>query len=214
MDISENTLDNVFEKPYIIAVSGGSGCGKTTFVKQLLVQLGIEKASLLSMDNYYKPKLLQTKDKNGIENYDLPSAIDYQLFINDLTILLSGKTIELVEYNFNNPKFQPKKITIEYRKIIIIEGVFVYYFEELKKLFDLKIFIHTTENIRIKRRLIRDLEERNYTINETLYYIENHVTPGYKKYIEPHSDSCDLIIPNNDNFEKSIDLLCAYLRMK
>lgn len=200
------------KKPYFIGVCGGSGSGKTSFVNQLIHKLGSDKIALVSMDNYYKPKELQIKDENGIENYDLPSAIDYQRFNNDLAELLAGDKIEILEYNFNNPKFVPKRLFIEYRPIIIIEGVFIYHFEEINKLFDLKIFIDTHEHLRIKRRLNRDLTERNYPVAETLYYIEHHVAPGYRKFIEPHIETCDFVIPNHRNFEKSMEILVGFLK--
>lgn len=204
----------MINKSYLIGVCGGSGSGKTTFVNQLEAKLGKENIALVLMDNYYKPISQQTKDENGIENYDLPSAIDSERFINDINKLLLGEKLELVEYNFNNTTIIPKKIIVEKRPIIIIEGVFIYHFDALNAFFDLKIFIDTQEHLRIKRRLMRDLVERNYPIKETLYYIEHHVAPGYKKYIEPYIETCDLIIPNHQNFEKSLDILVDFLKVK
>lgn len=202
----------MLNKPYILGICGGSGSGKTTFVKSVLQSLSADKVCVISMDNYYKPKKDQPKDKNGLENYDLPESINIAQMIPDLQKVLNGEVVEVLEYNFNNPKLIPRKLKFEYKPIIIIEGVFLYHYEELKTYFDLKIFIDTQEHLRITRRLARDLVERNYSVDQTLYYIENHVIPGYKKFIEPYIEESDIIVPNNTTFENAKEVLVKFLK--
>ncbi len=196
----------------VVGVSGASGSGKTSFVKEVVSLLGIENVCVLSMDNYYKPIQAQVRDSNGKENFDLPQAIDIERFSKDFTDLQNGITIEIDEYLFNNPYKTPKKIIIKPKPITIIEGVFVFHFKELKNVFDLKVYIQVSEHISIIRRLSRDLVERNYPIEHTLYDFENHVWHGYKKYIKPYIQEADIVINNNKNMNKSIEIICVYLK--
>lgn len=168
--------------------------------------------SLVSQDNYYKPIEEQTKDVNGIENFDLPSAINHTKFSKDIQKLITGEKLVLKEYTFNKKDVIPKDIIIEPTKIIVVEGIFVFHFPEVSDLIDLKIFIDATDEIKLNRRIQRDAVERGYDINDVLYRWENHVTPTYNEYIRPHKMHSDLIVMNNQHFRKGLDVLVAYLK--
>lgn len=199
---------------FVVGVSGASGSGKTTFVKEVVLQLGIENVCVLSMDNYYKPIEEQYRDVNGKENFDLPQAIDIQRFRNDFDKLKNGQTIEISEYTFNNPNKLVTKIKIIPKPIIIIEGVFVFHYEELKPVLDFKIYINVSDHKCIIRRLGRDLIERNYALEHTLYDFENHVWHGYEKYIKPYIQVADIVINNDNNMHKSIAMASVFLHSK
>ena len=130
------------------------------------------------------------------------------------TVAESGEKVEKEEYTFNNPALTPKHLVFEPAPIILTEGIFVFHFQELNSLFDLKLFIDATDLVKLKRRINRDTKERGYTIEEILYQHENHVSPSYKNYIKPYKKEADLIIPNNKNFNKALDVVTAYLTTK
>lgn len=196
-------------KPIIVGITGGSGSGKTLFMNNLMEQLG--DASLLSMDNYYVDINQQEKDKEGIEDFDRLDSIDHEKYIQDLKRLINGKTLKLKEYTFNNDDTTAKTITIESRSVILVEGIFVLYVEEIRKLLDLKLYIEAPDYLMMKRRIIRDANERGYDLNDVLYRYEHHVTPSYKKYIEPSKKWADLIIPNHDNFDVALKVVSSFL---
>ena len=105
-------------------------------------------------------------------------------------------------------------IVTELSEGIYTEGIFVFYFPEISKLLDLKVFIDAQEHIKLKRRIIRDKEERGYDLEDVLYRYEKHVAPTYAKYIKPFKQDADIIVPNNTNFNKSLEILVAYLKGK
>lgn len=198
-------------KRLIIGITGGSGSGKTLFLKQLMEKIGEERVTLLSMDNYYLPKQQQQKDENDIENFDLPNSIDRTLFFNDLVKLKKGETIQVKEYNFNFRDLESRILTLKSLPVIIVEGIFTFYFSEILGLMDLKLFIDTPDYLMLKRRITRDANERGYDINDVLYRFEHHVMPSYTNYILPLKDQADLIIPNHANFDKALDVIYSFV---
>ncbi len=201
-------------KPYIVGITGGSASGKTYFLHQLLEAFSKEEICLISQDNYYRTQEFVPKDKNNVENYDLPEAIDFELYAQHINDLKDGKTVEHKEYVFNNPDVVPKTLVFQSAPIIVVEGIFVFHSPEVAKLLDLRVFIDAREHIKIKRRIIRDNNERGYDLTDVLYRWENHVAPTYDKYIEPTKYDADIIINNNAHFEKGLAILTAFLKSR
>lgn len=199
-------------KPLIIGITGGSGSGKTLFLRELLSCLNPGTASVLSMDNYYKPRSEQPKDEKGIENFDQPESIDEERIVSDLRKLKSGENVSLTEYTFNNDSKKPAIIHIDSAPIIMVEGIFTFHYEQVCALLDLKIFVEAPEYLMLTRRITRDAEERGYDLSDVLYRFQHHVTPSFKRYIEPSKYSADLIIPNHDGFKIALDVVSNYLK--
>ncbi len=195
----------------LIGISGGSGSGKTSFIRALKNRLPEEAASFISFDNYYFPREMQKSDQAGVKNFDLPESMDYLSFKNDLRKLQEGQEVSFMEYTFNNAKAEPKEITILPAPVIIIEGLFIYHFPELRKSFDLKIFINAEDEIKLIRRIKRDQVERNYPLEDVLYRYERHVMPAYDRFIAPYIPQMHLIVNNNENFDKALEVLKAYI---
>ena len=201
-------------KPYIIGITGGSGSGKTSLLKELTNSFSSTDICVISQDDYYKPKDEQVKDQLGIENFDLPRSINSNELVTDIIKLIAGEIVKREEYTFNNVDAKPKTLVFKPAPIIIVEGLFVYHFQEIRKLLDLKVFMHAKENLKVIRRIKRDRLERNYPLDDVLYRYEKHVMPTFEQYIAPYIDKADIIINNNTNFIPALDVLKSFLRQK
>jgi len=193
----------------IVGITGGSGSGKTTFVNQLIKEL--PSVTLLSMDNYYKDRSKQPKDDQGIENFDLPESINLDDFKKNIYSLINGDEVQVSQYTYNLDKGSKKTLVLKPARIIIVEGVFPFISEEIRSLFHLKIFIEAPSYLMLKRRIIRDAEERGYNLEDVLYRFENHVMPSFEKYILPSKKWADLVIPNYENFNKGLSVVGTFL---
>jgi len=201
-------------KPYVIGVTGGSGSGKTTFIQLLKERFEVGELCVISQDNYYKPRTEQSWDQNKIQNFDLPDSFRRKEFSSDVKQLIQGKPIEVSEYTFNNPNAAARMLSFEPAPIIILEGIFVFYYEEIFELMDLRLFIEVEEHLKIIRRIKRDAEERNYPLEDVLYRYQNHVYPTFERYILPYREKADMVINNNQHFNPSLEVIALFLRKK
>jgi uridine kinase len=200
--------------PLTIGITGGSGSGKTFFIEMLSSYFNTDEICLISQDHYYKPRELQHVDEKGIQNFDLPGAIERDQFHDDLLKLKKGKTVQRKEYTFNNPDVEPKMLEFRTAPIIIIEGLFVQFFPEIERELDLKIFIEAKDHLKLSRRIIRDNAERGYPLDDVLYRYQHHVMPVFESIIEPLKHSADFIIPNNHNFERALSIIVDALKAR
>jgi uridine kinase len=201
-------------KPFIIGITGGSGSGKTTFIKDIRDKFTDSELCIISQDDYYRPRAEQETDDKGYQNFDLPQSIDKKLFHADLEKLLNGETIEKMEYLFNNKEAEGTIKLFKPAPIIIVEGLFVFHYKKIRRLLDLKVFFYAADHLKVIRRIMRDQVERGYPIDDVLYRYEHHVMPSYKKYIEPYMQEADIIINNNQDFASGLDVLSGFLRNK
>lgn len=200
--------------PYTIGITGGSGSGKTFFITSLASRFNENEICLISQDHYYHPRENQQVDERGIKNFDLPESIDYLQFQRDIRQLKRGEVLQKEEYVFNNPKIVPKTLVFKPAPVIIIEGLFVQYFPEIESELDLKVFIEAKDHVKLARRIRRDNEERGYDLDDVLYRYQNHVMPVYESLIDPLKHRADMVIPNNSQFNKALDLLTLAIRAK
>jgi uridine kinase len=193
------------KKPFVIGIAGGSGSGKTFFLKCFLNHFKEKEVCLLSQDDYYyRVGQNMTAEENKLYNFDQPSTIDNDQFLSDIKRLINGETVYQKEYTFNNPNAEPKLLEIKPAPIVMVEGLFILHFEEIAEILDLKIFIDTDEDIALQRRLKRDLIERGYPEGDVLYKWNNHVMPAFKDYLLPYKQQCDRIITNNTHVAEDI----------
>ncbi|MDN3547320.1 uridine kinase family protein [Mucilaginibacter aquaedulcis] len=192
-------------KPYIIGIAGGSGSGKTFFLKCFLEHFTASEVCLVSQDDYYFPVAHNmTPEENREYNFDLPATIDHEHFQQDITRLFNNETIIKPEYTFNNPNVVPKMLEIKPAPILIVEGLFILHFRDIADMLDMKVFIDADEDIALERRLKRDLIERGYSHDDVMYKWINHVVPAYKEYLLPYKDECDRVITNNSHVAQDI----------
>jgi uridine kinase len=201
-------------KPFVIGICGGSGSGKTSFIRQLRNTFTEDQVCIVSQDDYYLPREQQHRDKNGEFNFDLPKSFDKKKFRRDVSQLVAGIPVTIEEYTFNNPDAKPKLLTFKPAPILVVEGLFVFHFKKVAPLLDLKIFINTKENLKVIRRIHRDQVERGYPIEDVLYKYQNHVLPSFERYILPYKEEADMVINNNRDFKMGLAVLEGFLRHK
>ena len=185
----------------LFGICGSSGSGKSFIVKYVLENLGSDNLSVIYQDNYYKKREKQTKDANGNYNFDLPSSFHLDEFIYDLKKIKNGEKVEREEYTFNNPAISPKIISVLPKKIILVEGLFLFNSKEIVSLLDKSIFIDCDIDKMVERRIERDHKIRGYDKSDVIYKYKNHVLPAYNNFILPHKESVDKII--NNDFDNS-----------
>ncbi len=184
-------------KPLLVGIAGGSASGKTFLLNSIAKSFNSQQVTIISLDNYYKPKEQQTVQPDGTINFDHPNALDLDKFYHDLLFLLEGNELKVKEYHFNNPNKPENWITYRLAPIVVIEGLFVFYKKEIRKLLNLKVFVEADEHIKLIRRIARDHQERGYFLEDILEQYENHVVPMYRQFVEPTKQYADIIIQNN-----------------
>ena len=201
-------------EPYIVGIAGGSASGKTSFLRELKNNMPKGSICIISQDNYYKPLDEQERDENGEVNFDLPDSINRVQFYRDLIHIRKGEEITIKEYTFNKEGKTPGYLVVKPAPIIVMEGLFIFHYEEIRKSLDLRVFIDAREHVKLERRIKRDAHERGYDEADVRYRWENHVTPSYKQFLMPYRDDCHVIITNNSHYRKGLDVLVNHLQAK
>ncbi|AFG34638.1 uridine kinase [Fervidobacterium pennivorans subsp. shakshaketiis] len=197
---------------YIILIGGGTGSGKTTVAKRIMERLGSEKCVMLPMDNYYRDMSHIPLEERKKYNYDHPDMIEHTLIVKHVKELLTGKAIELPDYDFTLYTRTGNFTKIEPKPILLIEGIFALYYDELRALADLKIYVDTEGDERFIRRLQRDIFERGRTIESVIDQYLNTVKPMHDAYVEPTKKHADIIIPRGGYNEKAIEVVVEYVQ--
>ncbi|MCX7795138.1 MAG: uridine kinase [bacterium] len=197
---------------FIILIGGGTGSGKTTVSKKIIENFGEEKCIMLPMDNYYRDMSHIPLEERRKYNYDHPDMIEHTLIVRHIKELLTGKVIELPVYDFTQYTRTGESIRIEPKPILLIEGIFALYYEELRTLADLKLFIDAESDERFIRRLQRDIFERGRTIESVISQYLTTVKPMHDAYVEPTKKYADIIIPHGGYNEKAINVVVEFIQ--
>lgn len=195
---------------YLVGVAGGSGSGKTTLVRALRDLLPPGSVCIVSQDDYYLPIERQVRDRNGKVNFDLPTALDLDLLVDDLRCLAQGEAVYRKEYNFLMAT-EPRWMEIRPARVILVEGLFLLQHKDLRDLFDLMVFVEASEEVQLHRRIARDERERGYPLEDVLYQWENHVMPAYREHLLPYRSHCDLHVVNESRNERALAVLRDHL---
>ena len=177
----------------IIGIAGGTGSGKTTLTEQIRKRFG-DDVTVIYHDNYYRLQVGKTYDERSQVNYDHPDAFETTLMIEHLKALKSGKSIECPLYDYTQHNRSDRIEVIHPSKVIIVEGILIYAEKELRDMMDIKIFVDTDADVRILRRIQRDVEERARTLQSVIHQYLTTVKPMHEQYVEPSKRFADLIV--------------------
>lgn len=196
-------------RPILIGITGGTGSGKSTVSRQILKRNGEENVVIIEQDSYYKDQSHLTFDERVKRNYDHPLAFDNQLLLKHLKTLLNNKPIEKPIYDFEQHTRKNETVTVYPRRIIILEGILILYDEEIRNLCDIKIFVDTDSDVRVIRRIKRDIKERGRSLDSVIEQYMNTVRPAHLQFVEPTKKYADIIIPEGGYNEVAIDIIAA-----
>ena len=199
-------------KPVIIGVTGGSGSGKTTVSRAIFEQLHGHSLLMLQEDSYYNDQSDMPFEERIKTNYDHPNAFDTELLVKQLKDLLDWKTIEKPIYDYTEHTRSSEVEKVEPKEVIILEGILVLNDPALRDLMDIKIFVDTDDDIRIIRRIQRDIEERGRSLQSVIDQYKSTVKPMYHQFIEPTKRYADIIVPEGGENQVAIDLLVTKVR--
>lgn len=198
----------------IIGIAGGTGCGKTTVVNQILNELPEGEVGIISQDSYYMDTSQLSYDDRVKINFDHPKSIDFKLLKKHLKELKNGHTVDQPVYSFIKHNRTGDTIKTKPRKVIIVEGILILTNPELRDLFDIKIFVHADSDERLIRRLKRDINERGRDIDEVLTRYQTTLKPMHQQFIEPMKAYADLIIPNNTYNTVAVNIVKTIIKEK
>ena len=191
----------------IIGIAGGTGSGKTTVVNQIVKELPTDEVCVISQDSYYKATDNLSYEERTKINFDHPRAIDFELLIKHLKDLKKGKTVNQPVYSFVTHNRTKDIFKTHPRKVVIVEGILIFNSEELRDLFDIKIFVHAETDERLIRRVRRDITDRGREIDEVLNRYQKTLKPMHQQFIEPTKNFADIIIPNDRYNTVAIDIV-------
>ena len=205
-------MANRENKPVIIGVTGGSGSGKTTVSRAIFEQLHGHSLLMLQEDSYYNDQSDMPFEERIKTNYDHPNAFDTELLVKQLKDLLDWKTIEKPIYDYTEHTRSSEVEKVEPKEVIILECILVLNDPALRDLMDIKIFVDTDDDIRIIRRIQRDIEERGRSLQSVIDQYKSTVKPMYHQFIEPTKRYADIIVPEGGENQVAIDLLVTKVR--
>ena len=190
-----------------IGIAGGTGCGKTTVVRQITSELPDAEVGILSQDSYYRDLSHLPFEERCHINFDHPSAIDFELLESHLKQLRAGQAVQQPVYSFQEHNRTGQTLLTHPRKVMIVEGILIMSHPGIRDLFDIKIYVHADSDERLIRRLKRDISERGRDLTEVLERYQSTLKPMHTEFIEPTKEFADIIIPNNKYNTVAVDIV-------
>ncbi|MGY3767134.1 uridine kinase [Vagococcus vulneris] len=200
------------KRPIVIGVTGGSGSGKTSVSRSILKALPSHSILLFEQDSYYRDQSHLVFEKRLDTNYDHPLAFDNDLLIEQLQKLIRYESIDKPVYDYEEHTRSQEVIHQEPKEVIILEGILILEDERLRELMDIKVYVDTEDDIRIIRRIKRDMEERGRTLTSIIDQYLSVVKPMHQQFIEPTKKYADIIVPEGGKNQVAIDLLTTKVR--
>lgn len=201
-------------EPFIIGVAGGSGSGKTTVVNHIIERVGPENLVLIQHDSYYRDLDHLSFDERAKQNFDHPSSLETELLVRHVEALLQGYSVEVPIYDFKMHTRSNKTETIVPKPVILIDGILIFFEKALRDLMHLKLYVDTDSDVRLLRRLRRDILERKRSVESVLDQYEKFVRIMHLEFVEPTKRYADIIIPHGGENAAALDMLNALISGK
>ncbi len=199
------------ENILVIGIAGGTGSGKTTLMNKIVERFGSD-VTVLSHDNYYRRRDELTYEERTHINYDEPAALETDLMTRHLDLLRQGFEIDCPVYDFSQHNRSDETVRIVPRKVIIVEGILIFADEALRKLMDIRIFVDTDADIRICRRIKRDVNKRGRSLESVIEQYRDTVKPMHEKYVEPSKKYADIVVPEGGKNYVALDLILGRIQ--
>jgi len=193
----------------VCGICGGSGAGKTTLTRRVLSSLGTDLVSVLAFDSYYRDLTDIPMSERMLRNYDHPDSLDHQLFVNHLDMLRAGRAIDVPIYDFATHTRRAETERVEAHPLVVVEGILLASFPEVAARIDLLVFIDVSEDIRLERRIKRDVAERGRQPDDVRRQFAETVAPMHDLYVEPFKDSADRVVGIDEDYDDVARELCA-----
>ena len=195
--------------PLVIGIAGGSGSGKTTVAQAILQRVGSDHIAFLQHDSYYKDLSGLPPAQRDEVNFDHPNSLETELLIEHIAALRAGAAVEVPIYDFSTDSRTGQTFTVRPQRVIIVEGILIFTEAALREMFDLKIFVDTDADVRLIRRLERDLKERHRTVESVIRQYQLTVRPMHLEFVEPSKRYADVIIPEGGFNTAAMDMVVA-----
>ena len=199
------------ENVLVIGIAGGTGSGKTTLMKNLIGHFG-GMVTVLSHDNYYKCHDELPLEQRSQLNYDEPDALETDLMAHHLNLLRQGQAIDCPVYDFTNHNRSNETVRIEPNPVIIVEGILIFENQPLRELMDIRIFVDTDADVRLCRRIKRDVTKRGRTLESVLLQYQQTVKPMHEKYVEPSKRFAHIVVPEGGKNAVALDMITCHIQ--
>jgi uridine kinase len=195
----------------IIGIAGGTGSGKTTLTRRLKETFG-EDVSVVYHDNYYKAHYGMTYEERAALNYDHPDAFETELMVADLKKLLAGEVIQCPVYDYSIHNRSDRTTEVSPTKVVIVEGILIFADKTLRDLMDIKIFVDTDADVRILRRIVRDVEERGRSLDSVISQYLTTVKPMHEQFVQPSRQYADIVVLEGGHNLVALDMITQRIR--
>jgi len=195
------------KKPILIGIAGGTGSGKTSVANAILAEFPSSEVALIQQDSYYHNLKHLHFDERATVNFDHPDAVDFNKLGEDLQLLMADETIKIPIYDFNTHTRTDKTLTIGNHHIIVLEGILALFDEKIRNMMDIKLYVDTPDDIRIIRRIKRDINKRGRTFESVIEQYYNTVRPMHQQFVEPSKKFANIIIPEGGHNKVAIDII-------
>ena len=195
------------KKTILIGIAGGTGSGKTSVANAILAEFSLSEVVLIQQDSYYHDLKHLHIDERATVNFDHPDAVDFNEMCENLQLLIDGQTVQLPMYNFNTHTRTDDTLTIGNHHIIVLEGILALFDEKIRNMMDIKLYVDTPDDIRIIRRIKRDINKRGRTFESVIEQYYNTVRPMHQQFVEPSKKYADVIIPEGSHNKVAIDII-------
>ena len=191
----------------LIGIAGGTGSGKTSIAKAITSDFGKSEVALIEQDAYYRDLSDLTMEKRSVVNFDHPDAVDFDFMKLQLNNLIQGNKVNIPIYDFATHTRKNETQSVERHRIIILEGILTLFHQEIRDMMDIKIYVETADDIRIIRRIKRDIEKRERTFTSVIEQYYDTVRPMHIQFVEPTKKYADIIIPEGGQNKVAVDIL-------